>query len=303
VLQYHRAGHERRWRAVVEPLVAIALWVALAMVEIPIVTASFGVKKLKELPPDVRTYHVLAILALLGPASLLAARVMGRSPRRLLSALGRVRWRWLAVCLGVGLACHGVQTALGAIGIAVDRSHFVGWADYLPLLGVVLLIVPLQALGEELFYRGTLQQTVGSFVRSPWPGIVISTALFTVSHGLRPEVDVGIGAVGLCSAWLTIRTGGLEASTGYHVMLNVTGFALKAAAGRVKPGVNDNVHWIGTAISIAAVVMYTAIIARLSAKRLATGPDQIEQDPAERGLRVEHADHRGGAEPLPPEQQ
>jgi membrane protease YdiL (CAAX protease family) len=246
---------------------------------------------------------MLGTLALLGPASLLAARVMGRSPRRLLAALGRVRWRWLAVCLGVGLACQAVQTTLGAIGIAMDPAHFVGWRDYLPLLGVVVLIVPLQALAEELFYRGTLQQAVGSFARSPWPGIVISTALFTVSHGLRPEVDVAIAAVGLCSAWLTIRTGGLEASTGFHVTLNVTGFALKAALGHVKPGVNDNVHWIGTAISIAAIVMYTAIIARLSAKRLAPGPDQIEEHAAERRLSIEHADHRGGAEPLPPQQQ
>jgi membrane protease YdiL (CAAX protease family) len=314
VLQYHRAGHRERWRAVIEVVLVLVFWFVLLAVDIPITTAICGVKKLKDIPPGVRAWTTLADLALLIPASLLAARAMGRSPKRLFSVFARIRWRWLAVCVGIGLVCHALQTSLGILGLAMDPDRFIGRREFAPLLALVLVLVPLQAVGEELVYRGTLLQAVGSFTRSPWPAIVIAGALFTISHGLRIEVDAAIAVLGVCAGWLTVRTGGLEAAIGYHVMLNVTVFAIKAAHGHVKPDINASVHWAGTAISIAAMLMYTAIIARL-ARKLPPGPDepsaqsappaadQVEQHAAERGVGVEHADHGGGAEPLAPQKE
>lgn len=54
-------------------------------------------------------------------------------------------------------------------------------------------------------------------------------------------------------------------------------------------------------VSVAGVAIYTAVIAQL-AKRLPARSDQVEEDPAERRVRVEHAEHGGDAEPLPPQQ-
>jgi hypothetical protein len=89
---------------------------------------------------------------------------------------------------------------------------------------------------------------------------------------------------------------------GYHIVLNTVGLALELAIAGGKRGINEDVHWIGAAFSAAFVGIYVLVILRL-AKRLPPGSDQIEQDPPEGGVRVEHADHRGDADPLPPQEQ
>ena len=89
---------------------------------------------------------------------------------------------------------------------------------------------------------------------------------------------------------------------GYHVVLNTLGMVVELAIADGKRGINEHVHYLGAAVSIAFVLAYTIIVAKL-AKRLPPGPDQVEEDPAKRGLRVEHAEHGGDAEALPPEQQ
>jgi membrane protease YdiL (CAAX protease family) len=200
------------------------------------------------------------------------------------------------------LAVRAIAPVLVALDLAFGRKDFIGASAYLPRIAVLLVLVPLQATGEELFYRGSLLQAVGSFTRSAWPPIIISTALFTLAHGLRPELALAIAPLGFALAWLTIRTGGLEAGMGYHVVLNTIGIAVELAIAGGKRGINEDVHWIGAAFSAAFVGIYVLVILRL-AKRLPPGSDQVEQDPPELGMRVEHADHRSDADPLPPEQQ
>jgi membrane protease YdiL (CAAX protease family) len=71
------------------------------------------------------------------------------------------------------------------------------FATFAPRLVILAVLVPAQAAGEELCYRGVLLQSVGTLFRSPWVAAIASTALFVVSHGLRAELDAPIAVMGL----------------------------------------------------------------------------------------------------------
>lgn len=300
--RYHRAGQAKRSKAVLEVVLAIVFAFVLMAITISIGTGVFGVRKLRELPTEARTFISIANLAVLGPAAVLAAIVCGRKAGSLFSVKRRLRWRWLGTCFAAALAVRAIGPVLVALDVAFGRKHLIAIGDLVPRVAALLALVPLQAAGEELFFRGTLLQAVGSFTRSAWPPIVVSTALFTLAHGLRPELAVAIAPVGLATAWLTIRTGGIEAGMAYHIVLNTVGLVLELAIAGGKRGINEDVHWLGAAMSAAFIGIYVLVALRL-AKRLPPGSDQVEQDPAERSVGIEHADHGGHAEPLPPQQQ
>ena len=300
--QYHRAGQTSRTKAVLELVLALVFAFVIMAIAISIETGTFGVKKLKELPTEIRTFTTIVNLAVLAPGALLAAMACGRRAGSLWSVTSRIRWRWLATCLLAALAVRAIAPVLVALDLAFGRKDFVGVAAYLPRLAMLLVLVPLQATGEELFFRGTVMQTVGSFTRSAWPPIVISTALFTLAHGLRPELALAIAPVGLATAWLTIRTGGLEAAMGYHIVLNTVGLAVQLAIAGGKRGINEHPTYAGAVVSVVFAGVYVLVALRL-AKRLAAGSDQVEQDPPERRVGVEHPDHGGDAEALAPQQQ
>jgi membrane protease YdiL (CAAX protease family) len=299
---YHRAGQTRRWKAVLELVLALVFAFVFMAITLSVETRTAGVKKVKDLPTELRTFTTLANLAVLAPGALLAALACGRRAGSLWSVTSRIRWRWFATCLLGALVVRAIAPALVTFDLVSGRKDFVGVAEYLPKLAMLLVLVPLQATGEELFFRGTVMQAVGSFTRSAWPPIVISTALFTLAHGLRPELALAIAPVGLATAWLTIRTGGLEAAMGYHIVLNTVGLAIELAIAGGKRGINEHPTYAGAVVSAVFIGVYVLVVLRL-AKRLAPASDQVEQDPAERRVGIEHADHGRDAEALAPQEQ
>ncbi|TCJ13968.1 CPBP family intramembrane metalloprotease [Flaviaesturariibacter flavus] len=64
------------------------------------------------------------------------------------------------------------------------------------LLINILLIGVLAGLSEELFFRGVVQRILVRAFRSPWPGIVVTAALFSFFHfefyGFVPRLILGI---------------------------------------------------------------------------------------------------------------
>ena len=77
---------------------------------------------------------------------------------------------------------------------------------------MIVLTSPLQAVAEEIFFRGYLLQALGSLVANPWFGVVVSAVMFALLHGMQnPALFVDRLAFGLLAAILVWRTGGLEA--------------------------------------------------------------------------------------------
>jgi membrane protease YdiL (CAAX protease family) len=167
-------------------------------------------------------------IATLIPISLLLVSGLHRMPSRWLWSVGPgVRWRYLLGCLVIAIvALNGVMllSTLVEPPLAIRaQSGFVGF------LVVILLTSPLQAVGEEVFFRGYLMQALGSMVAKPWFGVVVSAVVFALLHGLlRQNAPLFVDrlAFGLLAGWLVWRTGGLEAGIAAHVVNNVFAYAV-----------------------------------------------------------------------------
>jgi membrane protease YdiL (CAAX protease family) len=177
---------------------------------------------------------LLAGVAVMAPALWLArVAVMAGGFGRMSSVIGRLRWRWLGIAAVPAVAYMAVQSLVLFVAAPVVTGEELGEpttpvATYLLALLVILLLVPFQASAEEYVFRGFVLQTVGGWVRW-WPvAVVVSAVPFVLGHLYNWW---GLGEIllfALVTAWLTIRTGGLEAAIGVHVLNNVVAFGLPA---------------------------------------------------------------------------
>ena len=272
---YHRLARTegyRWWKPVLELVVFVVVLFALWFVLMPEVYALVGDEE-DGAPGIIKLGLTLACLT---PASLLAARIVGRPARSLFSVELRFRARWFFVCCAVALAFIALQTVIGlAIPGGPERGGFVGWDRFGPLAIAVVLVIPLQASSEEFVFRGTLVQALGAWVRWPWVAIVISGVAFGAVHALPLAGFIAITTFGVVAAWLSIRTGGIEAAVALHVLNNVTFFLIDAATGRADQWIselNKDITWKATAFDVAINLLYGVAIAKLYARRSPPAP-------------------------------
>ena len=282
---YHRLARTERyrwWKPLLEILLAVALVYLLAIVVVVPVLLLTGFAR-----GGAAGLIILGLsIAVALPAAILAARMTGRPWRTLLSVDGRLRGRWLTVCLliAVGENLVGIITvaAFGALGYPLDPEPraWVGWRQFAPLAIAVLLVIPLQAAAEEFLFRGSLMQAFGAWVRPAWFAILLSSVAFGLAHGLPLPGFVWSTAFGLVLAWVTVRTGGLEAAIALHQVNNVSYFLIEAAGGRGDRWVsemNTDIRWTSTLAGVAFCVLYGLVIARLHAVQVrAVRADAIE---------------------------
>lgn len=188
-------------------------------------------------------------------------------PRWLSSVGPGLRWRYLFLALGVAvLALGGVNLLTTVLGPAVSFHPQQGfWA----FLVVIVLTSPLQAAGEEYFFRGYLMQAFGSVVANPWFGIVASSLLFALAHlSLDPALFVDRLAFGLAAAVLVRLTGGLEAGIAAHVVNNLLAFILAGLTGTIASARTlTTVSWATAGVDVGAFVLF-AVLAWLVARAL-----------------------------------
>lgn len=216
-------------------------------------------------------------LALLIPWSMLIERVLyGVRPSSLHSVARRFRFGMLARGLLV-LAPVWALTVTLALTTPVDR---IPWTtvDLVAYLLITVLLVPLQAAGEEYGYRGLMLRVIGSWARSPRVGlavgVVVTSALFALSHGtLDPYLLAWYTALGVSLALITWRTGGLELAVLLHAVLNSVGLlgALVLRAD-IPTALNSRPETAGTPMQLipAGVVLAIAAIVWASTRR--SGP-------------------------------
>ena len=273
--QYHRLARIGRygwWKPIVE--IGLLTVIFLVLVIVVVLPAALVIGPDENGAPGMITLGLE--MALLFPAAFLAARLAGRSWRALLSVDGRLDWRWLGVCVAAALALVLVQSAVEAavagLGHAVTpaRGAWVGWARFLPLALVVVAAIAPQAAVEEVVFRGTLVQALGAWVRPAWFAIVVSGALFGLAHALPLPGFVATAGFGVVAAWLTIRTGGLEAAIALHVLRNLSWFLAEAATGRSDRWLTEtysDVRWGATLIDVTMAVLYAVAIGMLYRRR------------------------------------
>nr|WP_237417716.1 CPBP family intramembrane glutamic endopeptidase [Actinomadura rayongensis] len=230
-------------------------------------------------------FNLLSI-ALLLPVVLLAAwAFQRRRPGTVASVAGRLRWRWLAICGGAAVLFCAVSYGLGLAADTVvpadasDDGAWVGWGSFVGPAIVILLFAPLQSAAEEFTFRGWVLQSVGAWtlesrtgrvarafsrvLRTPWPGIVVGAALFASAHGYTGWGVLDIFLFGAVAAWLTVRTGGLEAGIAMHVCNNLMAFLVPAALGtlNLEQGAVPGAY---VAADVASMLIYAGLIVLLA---------------------------------------
>ncbi|MFD7023279.1 CPBP family intramembrane glutamic endopeptidase [Promicromonospora sukumoe] len=219
-------------------------------------------------------------LALGIPLALVATWAQARRGGLVSSVLGRVRWRLLLGGLGVSLLLLAPLT----VGSSILLAQFGAGADagsgaddpglwpltpasgWLVLALVILLTTPLQAAGEEYFFRGWLTQWIGSLLRWRWVALivpaVVSAVLFAMAHGAQsPWLFADRLVFGLVASLLVWRTGGLEVAVALHVANNLIAFGLAIAY----DGLQDSLLITEVApsegaVSIAGTLVTTAVL-------------------------------------------
>ncbi|QNE44285.1 CPBP family intramembrane metalloprotease [Frigoribacterium sp. NBH87] len=184
----------------------------------------------------------LVMLATLGsiatmlPSVLLATKLAGLGGwGQLSSVAGRLRWRWLLRCVGPAAAFMALTVLLSYLVVPLVTGDELGSgpvttppAALVWSVVVILLLVPLQASAEEYVFRGFAIQSLGSWIARPLVAIVVPTVAFGLSHAYNVWGVLDVAVFGVTAAWLTWRTGGLEAAIVAHVLNNTVLFLLLA---------------------------------------------------------------------------
>lgn len=211
-----------------------------------------------ELPEGLAATH-LALASLLVVAWLVFRFMHGREARWLVSVQPGWRGRYLVVCLGV---------AVVVLNAALWASFVLGMPDFGPaqpgwpvFLVVLLITSPLQAIAEEVFFRGYLLQAIGSATGRAWLGIVGTALLFALFHGTQnPALFVHRFAFGLLAGWLVLWTGGLEAGIAAHVVNNLFafGYALFTGGVAATKAVSE-ITWAKAGFDIAGFALFAVV--------------------------------------------
>ncbi|MFV2197016.1 type II CAAX prenyl endopeptidase Rce1 family protein [Nocardiopsis sp. LOL_012] len=266
---YHRLARGDRFRWWVPALSLVMLAILLFVLGVAVafvvtIVAVLGGSSLLADSPRVGEIAGLAIglgsSVLLLPIVLIVVRVVQwRRARSLLSVEGRLRGGWLARCSALALVC--VAAVLGAYLLLVGPFGLSGPEAGPPpdvrvvaaAVAVIVLLVPFQAVAEEFGLRGLVMQLVGSLgasadapgghraaarvLRSPAPAVLAGGTLLAALYASAFPEDgwtaATLAVMGLCAAWLTWRTGGLEAAIGLHVVNGLVQIVFSVAEGRM----------------------------------------------------------------------
>lgn len=197
-------------------------------------------------------------------------------PRWLTSVAPRMRWRFFGACVGLSVVALIAQTAVGLVlpgdelDVAVEVNDFTTTTAVLAL--VVLLTTPLQAAGEEYFFRGYVLQALGSLLgfspdrwvqlMAKWTALVVTSLLFALAHGVQNfPLFFDRFAFGMIAGWLVIRTGGLEAGIAIHILNNFLAFGLALTVGDLGESLNvSEISWWNILVTLTQAVVYAALV-------------------------------------------
>jgi membrane protease YdiL (CAAX protease family) len=298
-----RWGDNGWWRPVVGILaLAVGMLVVVQVALIVALTVIVVVSGSDDISGDVErvidTDHVTpAGLAYLNlslaaaiPLVMLIALVLHRlRPGWLASVTGRMRWKWLLVCLGLSVVALIATVVVSSfIPAGSDGAELGGSVnDWTPevrnFLLVILFLTPLQAAGEEYAFRGYLTQAFGGLFQNRAAAVLVPALLFALAHGAQDlPIFFDRFAFGVVAGILVIATGGLEAGIAMHVLNNFLAFGLALAFSDMSSALNPTGgSWWNIPVTLTQSVVYLAV-ALFAARRMGIattvtpGPNVLE---------------------------
>lgn len=178
----------------------------------------------------------LVAVALLVPWSMVTQRWLYGTPG---PSLHSVTSRFRFALFGRALLAVGpaLVLAIAVTELLVPRPTTV-WSplDTIWILTVSLVLLPLQAAGEEYGLRGLVFRVAASWGRGRWTslilGMAVSAAVFAALHTAGdPWWNVLYAVLSVLAAFITWRTGGVEIAVVLHAVYNVLTFTFWIALG------------------------------------------------------------------------
>jgi uncharacterized protein len=168
----------------------------------------------------------LAALSVIAPFAGFAVAVLLRIRSMPAFGVRRVSWRWLLIGVGAGVVAFVVKgfavmayTALTGDSSTPQEVYGDGGSGgVLSLVLATLFIGLLVPLVEELLFRGVITNALLRY--GPLIGVVGSTLIFALAHGINPVFAVAL-VFGLVSAELFRRSGSVWPGVIAHVINNL----------------------------------------------------------------------------------
>ena len=160
--------------------------------------------------------------------------------KSLITAYPHIRWEryffgnllWLGLMIGGELITYSMNPDNYVFQFEVTQ--------FVALLIISVLVIPLQAAGEELFFRGYLMQGIGWGTKSPLIALVITSIGFGLLHLANPEIEkygqefiVTYVIMGLFFGIIALMDDGLELAIGVHTINNMYNTVLVSFPGSV----------------------------------------------------------------------
>lgn len=169
---------------------------------------------------------ILAALSVVAPFAGFVVAVLLRIRSLYAFGVRRVSWRWLLIGVGAGVVAFVVKgfavmayTALTGDSSTPQEVYGDGGSGgVLSLVLTTLFIGLLVPLVEELLFRGVITNALLRY--GPFVGIVGSTLIFALAHGINPVFAVAL-VFGLISAELFRRSGSVWPGVIAHVINNL----------------------------------------------------------------------------------
>ena len=104
------------------------------------------------------------------------------------------------------------------------------------------LIAALAGLGEEMLFRGVIQEATAGWIGGPlgiWVGLAVAGVLFGLLHPFTPAYALLAGLMGLYLGWLWLATGNLLVPISAHAVYDFLALVYLVNIRGRKAGVGD----------------------------------------------------------------
>jgi membrane protease YdiL (CAAX protease family) len=159
----------------------------------------------------------------------LAVRIVHQRPfRTLITPYQSFGWKRFFQGFGLWFALSALMSLCESLLYPGRYLWTMDIRNYIPFAFLALLLIPIQASAEELFFRGYLLQGFGLRLRNIWMLSLISGIVFGLPHLLNPEASVNFWlmgffyiSIGAVMAFVSLRDGRLELALGLHAANNL----------------------------------------------------------------------------------
>jgi membrane protease YdiL (CAAX protease family) len=146
----------------------------------------------------------------------------------LISTDSRFNWKKLLKGGGVWFAILTASTVIALIFDPTGLEFTFNPSTFILLLVLSLLVFPIQASFEELFFRGYLMQGFGLLSRKPVVPLIITSVIFSLLHYfngsytlLSVDIVLQVFVLGLTLGIITLGENRLETAMGVHISNNI----------------------------------------------------------------------------------